>query len=136
MPDLEHARQMLAMARNDLKALQGMLDQETFTHEIFGFHAQQAVEKALKSWIIALGLAYPKIHDLDELFVVIKEQKEPIPEGFKSLAGLTHFAVQFRYEIIESQVPPFGRQETISQVSAFLEHVKARLDRVEKKIQG
>jgi hypothetical protein len=45
MPDIEHARMMLAMAQKDFQALQGMLDEKTFTNEIFGFHAQQAVKK-------------------------------------------------------------------------------------------
>ena len=40
MSVLDHARQMLAIARRDLKALGGMLDSEVFAYEIFGFHAQ------------------------------------------------------------------------------------------------
>jgi HEPN domain-containing protein len=49
MSDLDHARLMLNMAGKDLKALQNMLDMNAFANEIFGFHAQQAVEKALKA---------------------------------------------------------------------------------------
>ena len=49
MSSLEHARKMLVMARKDLKAIEGMEDAETFSDEIFGFHAQQTVEKALKA---------------------------------------------------------------------------------------
>jgi hypothetical protein len=37
------------MAGKALQALQGMIDVHTFANEIFGFHAQQAVEKALKA---------------------------------------------------------------------------------------
>ena len=44
MSDLDHARQMLAIARRDLKALGGMLDPDIFAYEIFGFHAQQTAE--------------------------------------------------------------------------------------------
>jgi HEPN domain-containing protein len=49
MNGVEHAREMLTLAQRDFKALQVMLDVETFADEIFGFHAQQAVEKALKA---------------------------------------------------------------------------------------
>ncbi len=49
MSDLEQARVMLLMAQKDLKALKGMLDVETFAEEVFGFHAQQASEKALST---------------------------------------------------------------------------------------
>ncbi|MCZ6632032.1 MAG: hypothetical protein O7G87_01390, partial [bacterium] len=48
MSDLDHAHSLLAMAQKDLTALEGMQDAQTFASEIFGFHAQQAVEKALK----------------------------------------------------------------------------------------
>jgi hypothetical protein len=40
-------RAMLRMAYKDLNALTGMLDKSLFAYEIFGFHVQQAVEKAL-----------------------------------------------------------------------------------------
>ena len=47
MSDLKQARETLGMARKDLKALKGMMDTDVFAEEIFGFHAQQAVEKSL-----------------------------------------------------------------------------------------
>ncbi len=48
--DREDAERMLALARVDLKATRNMLDPALFEDSVFGFHAQQAVEKALKSW--------------------------------------------------------------------------------------
>lgn len=50
---------MLRMAHKDFSALTDMLDNAVFADEIFGFHAQQAVEKALKAWLCAHGIAYP-----------------------------------------------------------------------------
>lgn len=44
----EEARYLLSAAVKDLRALQGMSDGSVFADEIFGFHAQQAVEKALR----------------------------------------------------------------------------------------
>ena len=41
-----------------------MTDTEAFPDEIFGFHAQQAVEKALKSWLASLGVLFPKTHGI------------------------------------------------------------------------
>ena len=49
MADLEHARSMLRMAHKDFNALVGMRENSLFADEIFGFHVQQAVEKALKA---------------------------------------------------------------------------------------
>jgi HEPN domain-containing protein len=52
----EATARMLRLARRDLRAVQGMLDnREMFPDEIFGFHAQQAVEKAAKAWLDGRG---------------------------------------------------------------------------------
>jgi len=48
MSALEHARGLLVMARKDFDALRGMVDNPLFAEEIFGFHAQQAIEKSLR----------------------------------------------------------------------------------------
>ncbi len=48
MPGHELAHVLLTAAKSDLKALEHMLDTAAFDDRIFGFHAQQAVEKALE----------------------------------------------------------------------------------------
>ena len=45
----EAARMMLAMAAKDIKAIRVLADPDLVDDEIFGFHAQQAVEKSLKA---------------------------------------------------------------------------------------
>lgn len=79
MRDREHARIMLEAARKDLRALEGMRDAEIFADEIFGFHAQQAVEKGLKAWFSLLGVNYPRIHDIEELLTMLESQGTSIP---------------------------------------------------------
>ncbi len=64
MNDLEHARNLLTLAYHDLTALKGMQDAEMFTDGIFGFLAQQSVEKALKACISTQGGTYPTVHDI------------------------------------------------------------------------
>ncbi len=61
MENREEARRLLDVARKDLNALPGMMDVETFADEIFGFHAQQATEKALKAWLTFLLLSKDQI---------------------------------------------------------------------------
>jgi HEPN domain-containing protein len=62
MPDLEHARLLLRLARDDLAAMEVMATSPRISPSIFGFHAQQAVEKALKAWLSLLDVTYPRIH--------------------------------------------------------------------------
>ena len=47
MPDLKSASSFLQAAKKDFLALKNMLDVLKFSVEIFGFHAQQVVEKCL-----------------------------------------------------------------------------------------
>lgn len=62
MADFEHARSLLRLARRDLDTIVAVQYLPAVADEIVGFHAQQAVEKALKSWISAVGLVYPLTH--------------------------------------------------------------------------
>jgi HEPN domain-containing protein len=124
MSGVEHAREMLTLAQRDFKALQGMLDAETFADEIFGFHAQQAVEKALKAWLTLVGVEYPRTHDLEELLELLEERAEPILGVFYDLIDLTDFAVQFRYRIFEEAEGQLNRDVMIRQVSDLVVHVE------------
>jgi HEPN domain-containing protein len=124
MSGVEHAREMLILAQRDFKALQGMLDDETFADEIFGFHAQQAVEKALKAWLTLVGVEYPRTHDLEELLELLEEHAEPILDAFYDLIDLTDFAVQFRYRIFEDAEGRLNRGAMIRQVNDLVVHVE------------
>jgi HEPN domain-containing protein len=124
MSGVEHAREMLVLAQRDLKALQGMLDADIFADEIFGFHAQQAVEKALKAWLTLVGVEYPRTHDLEELLELLEEHAKPILEAFYDLVDLTDFAVQFRYRIFEDAEGRLNRGAMIRQVNDLVVHVE------------
>jgi HEPN domain-containing protein len=125
MSDLEHARLMLTMARKDLKAMGGMEnDEATFSDEVFGFHAQQAVEKALKSWLSLIGVAYPKIHDLEELFMLLKSHLADVPDHFFALGDLTDFATHFRYEPFEDLNGGLDRAKVTRLITGLVGHVE------------
>ncbi|MGO9122175.1 MAG: HEPN domain-containing protein [Desulfomonilaceae bacterium] len=76
MTDREEANRMLAVAEVDLKALQNMLDPEMFEDAVFGFHAQQAVEKSLKAWLSLRRIVYPKTHDLRVLMNLLQTKAQ------------------------------------------------------------
>jgi HEPN domain-containing protein len=135
MSDREHAQMLLGLARRDLTALRGMLDVNIFANEIFGFHAQQAVEKALKAWLSLIGIEYPRIHDLEELLALLEQQGATVPEQFYGLIDLTDFAVQFRYAAFEEADRPLERLAVINQVTEVVEHVAGLLTGSEKGIK-
>ncbi|HYW78822.1 MAG TPA: HEPN domain-containing protein [Thermoguttaceae bacterium] len=128
MNDLDHARSLLEMARSDFKAITNMMDPALFDDGIFGFHAQQAVEKSLKAWIAALGARFPKTHDISELIGVLESHSESIGEDALTLVCLYPFAVQYRYESIDTEDEPLNRKETLQSVSSLLRRVARFLE--------
>jgi HEPN domain-containing protein len=122
----EHAHALLEMARKDARALAGMTDRETFADEIFGFHAQQATEKALKAWCARRGIEYPLTHDLSELIAMLREDGCDV-DAFEDLLRFNAFAVLFRYEALEEEPPFFEREQVIKELDGLLTHVAQRL---------
>jgi HEPN domain-containing protein len=114
MSEVKHAHALLAMAEKDLRALEGMGDASIFADEIFGFHAQQALEKTLKAWIAALGLEYPLTHNLARLLAILEEQGAQV-ENFWDLTEYTAFAVEFRYGSLDLSEEPLNRPFVIGQ---------------------
>ncbi|MBF0542081.1 MAG: HEPN domain-containing protein [Nitrospirae bacterium] len=129
MSDIDHARGMLKLASQDLNAIKGMLDTEFFADSIFGFHAQQAVEKSLKAWISALSGTYPNIHDIEELIEIISSLNCDV-DGLEIYVDYNPFAVQFRYTEYDSQEEPLDRLDVIDKVQVLYDKIKDIVDGV------
>lgn len=124
MADLEHARSMLRMAYKDFNALVGMQENPLFADEIFGFHVQQAVEKALKAWLCARDVIYPMTHELTRLLTLLENQSADV-EKFWPLVQYTMFAVQARYEEGVAEIDePIERAVEVENVRELLAYVE------------
>jgi HEPN domain-containing protein len=131
MPDLEHARLMLRLAQDDLAAMEVLETSARISPSIFGFHAQQAVEKALKAWLSLLDVAYPRIHALYELLNLLEDHGATTASRFRQLRDLTPFAVQFRYEELPILDANLDRGEIIRQVRDLLTHMEILIQQTE-----
>lgn len=119
---LEDAERLLRRAVADVKALTNMRDPEKFDDNIYGFHAQQAVEKLLKAWLACLGKSYPFRHDLGELVAALDEAGEDTLTVWP-LADLTPFAVQLRYDDIELD-SSLDRATLEAEIGDLLAHIE------------
>ena len=134
MTDPKCARLMLRLATGDARALEVMRDPDAVTEELFGFHLQQAAEKAFKAWIAILGGLYELTHDLDDLLQQLEDcgAASSDIDRFRALAGFTPYAVEYRYEGVAEWVEPIDRDAAIALVAGLLEHVGAALDAIEQ----
>ena len=117
---------MMDAALGDILALEHMADPEAFLDSIYGFRAQQAVEKLLKAWLDAIHAVYPRIHQIDTLLHYLSDEGIDIA-GFVPLAELNSFGVQFRHDSSWRDEAPIDR-------SSILEAVRALRVRVESAV--
>ncbi|MDZ4254594.1 MAG: HEPN domain-containing protein [Sulfuritalea sp.] len=95
---IDYARALLDKARDDGYVLKTLAIDAAAPDWILGFHAQQAVEKALKTVLASQGVEYPRTHNLAMLMELLRRQKlEPPPDG-DELGRLTPFGVALRYD--------------------------------------
>ncbi len=98
MKQLDEAEKFLRLAAQDEKVLKLLKDTDA-SDAAWGFHAQQAAEKTLKSVLVLLGVSFPKTHDLALLYQLVMQQPvPPIPATLDELDQLDPFAVEFRYD--------------------------------------
>ena len=86
------------------------------------------LKQLLKAWLSLIGVSFPLIHDLEELFALLKDQGQAVPDIFQSLVDLTDFSVQFRYDTYIDFEDELDRDEIIQKVQNFVDHVEQLLN--------
>jgi HEPN domain-containing protein len=107
----ERALSLLRKAREDYHAaacLAADLDASLWT---VGFHAQQAVEKAVKAALMGRGVRYPFTHDIAALLKLAHQAGLQLPSGSDDMPYLSPFGTLFRYEDEEWGLPETLNQE-------------------------
>jgi HEPN domain-containing protein len=122
-PDMQ---QRVINARREVRVLNVLVEGEA-DQEAIGFHAQQALENALKGWISALDTDYRNTHNLGDLAAIVRTRPEEIatPAG-ERLSWLTAYAVRYRY--VGVQVDLQDRFGLLSSVTETVEAIIARID--------
>jgi HEPN domain-containing protein len=79
------------------------------------FLCQQAAEKHLKALLCELGLHIPRIHELDQLLVLLLPHHTILAPLRRILRSLTNYAVDYRYP---------GRSASTRKMHAALRHAE------------
>ena len=93
---IDYLKNWLFRANEDILVIKKLFESEpeTFASPIC-FHAQQAVEKFLKAFLVYHDIDFPKTHDLDFLLMECKKINDKIFDI--DLGSLTDFGVSIRY---------------------------------------
>jgi HEPN domain-containing protein len=95
---LEVAGLLARRAAGDLKVARKLSPDPEIDEGAIGFHAQQAVEKALKVALTLRGIDFPNTHDLEFLVGLARRQSIDVPEDVAAAGWLTPWAAEFRYD--------------------------------------
>jgi len=125
-------REWIARSSDDLSAAEALLAREDLTN-IVAFHAQQAVEKALKAVIEERGLGLLKTHSLIRLYEMV-ETDFPVITDMDMLDRLEAVYIEARYPG-EMGLLPYGKP-TPEDASAFFRFAQDVLQRVRGKLEG
>jgi HEPN domain-containing protein len=125
----DHARLLAAKADEDLHVLDVLCKDQATADAIWGFHAQQAVEKLLKAALTGAGVRFPFTHRLLELADLLADAQDSLDEKFEPLLDLTPYAVQFRYPNLApaAKEPPLERDSILKLINELRHVVRSRL---------
>lgn len=87
----------LKKAESDLTAAEITLNTKSEDHFISAFHAQQAVEKYLKAFLVWRQVPYLKTHEIKKLLSLFPVEDVELVKGLSEADWLTPFGVEFRY---------------------------------------
>jgi HEPN domain-containing protein len=94
----DYAALLLRLAESDIAAYRVLSVSHDVRVETAMFHAQQAVEKMLKSVLISMGVEFRKTHDLIELADKVESHGRHLPLEKERLSQLIPYAVALRYD--------------------------------------
>lgn len=94
----ELSQVLLRKAKADEATLDAVISLPPQMDEIFGFHAQQAAEKALKALLAHCGVGFPRTHNLKDLMDMAGDAGYPLPADLSDLDKLTPYGTLARYE--------------------------------------
>lgn len=120
-----HVQTLCVLAAEDESTLQYPLPDH-----IFGFHAQQSIEKLLKALISAHDRSYPLTHSLEKLLNVLRDCGEALPDLPFSLKRLDPFAVIFRYDL-GARLSSAERSDMRESIALVRQHVLTRIIEVQ-----
>jgi HEPN domain-containing protein len=126
LPEFEEAQLLLRKAREDADAAAKLAPDGSTADTIVGFHAQQAVEKALKAVLAAFGEDFPWTHDLRYLIERLDDIETPPPSSLHEVRVLAPWAVEFRYgETIDD---PLDRKQAVALAKEAVEWARNQVE--------
>jgi HEPN domain-containing protein len=123
---------LLALAHEDLASAEALDREERVSDAPVGFHAQQAVEKALKAAIASREQEFPFTHDLGLLMQLCQDTGLNLPADLVEADHLTPYAAAVRYGLGDPAA--VATQDALRWPALAIEWVETELRSVSSRI--
>ncbi|WP_455173778.1 HEPN domain-containing protein [Azospirillum largimobile] len=120
---LEESRRWWRVAAEDRRVAQACLAMDPPSLGNAAYHCQQAAEKTMKGLLVAAGIGFRKVHDLDELASVTIPLYPALAVDLDQCRPFTSWATEYRYPPEDESPPPSPR--AISEALEVLERLLA-----------
>ncbi len=134
MVDPKLVASWIEKADEDLKFANVSLKEGLEFYPQICFLLQQAVEKYLKSYIIANELDFQKIHDLGRLVKICGEKDNEFNRYFDKLADLNTYYIETRYPDFEVMVSKLQAENALGVAEEIANFVKEKIEAVEGEV--
>jgi HEPN domain-containing protein len=125
--EIEAADLFLEKAASDVAAARLLAADACQADDVVGFHAQQAVEKALKAVVAVRSLEIPRSHDIGLLLRLLDPDRSELPGEIREADWLNPWAVTMRYDEPSSE---FDRARALRLAEKSLNWARGRVDAV------
>lgn len=106
-------------ARDDAYVVERLAHDGAAPDWIIGFHAQQAVEKAIKAVLANANVVFPRTHNIAMLLALLQQIGIQPPREGTRLERLTPFGVAARYDSGLDQSFALDRDATLAEIIAL-----------------
>ena len=123
----ELVQRWFSMAEEDYAVAAWIAQNGSLSASAVGFHSQQAVEKAIKAYLVSQQLEFQKTHDIDRLIDLLIPEDPDLAETLREASFLTVYSVETRYP---GDSPPMTQDDSAEALNV----AKNVLDELRTKI--
>lgn len=126
---LSEARRWWAVAAEDLRVARACIAMNPPSPGNAAYHCQQAVEKVMKGLLVAAGVGFRKVHDLDELANAATPLYPALATDLDRCRPFTSWATEYRYPPEDESPPP--SEDAISEAMDILQRLLAAVAKLD-----
>ena len=127
MPSNDLVQSWLLKAAHDLETAKIVVSHLPDYDDVIAFHCQQAIEKALKGYLIFLDIEFKPVHDLGYLLNLTSTKNDAFDIYFEDVDRISRYAVQIRYPDTIIKLTRFQIQEAIKMADLIFTLVNGKI---------